>query len=116
MDGPATRDMESRRTWPPLRPLGPATTTAPAFGPWPHVRRLGMTDANLRSALGRAGERHARLFLEARDYQFVAANWHCPAGELDLVMRDHAELVFVEVKTRSGVRGGHPSDAVTSVK
>ena len=47
-----------------------------------------------RRQLGDAGEREARRLLEAAGYAFVAANWHCAAGELDLVMQDGAELVF----------------------
>ncbi len=75
-----------------------------------------MTSPDSKAAFGRAGERHARLYLEAREYRFVAANWRCRAGELDLVMRDGSELAFIEVKTRTGDWGGHASEAVTSVK
>jgi putative endonuclease len=68
------------------------------------------------SALGKIGEHHARLTLEARGYRFVTHNWHCEAGELDLVMLDEDELVFVEVKTRRGDSAGRADDAVTSAK
>ena len=43
-------------------------------------------------------------------------NWRCPQGEIDLVARDGAELVFVEVKTRSSVAFGHPLEAITATK
>jgi putative endonuclease len=66
--------------------------------------------------LGRAGERHAWLKLEAMGYRFVTSNWHCQAGELDLVMLDGEELVFVEVKTRRGERAGRADDAISSAK
>ena len=69
-----------------------------------------------KDALGQAGERHARITLEARDYIFVASNWHCAAGELDLVMLDGDVLVLVEVKTRRGVRAGRADDAITPAK
>ncbi len=69
-----------------------------------------------RVALGRAGEGHARRYLESRGYVFLSANWHCPGGELDLVMRDDSELVFVEVKTRRGEGAGRPDDAVGETK
>lgn len=75
-----------------------------------------MASQDQRAALGRAGERHARLYLEAQGYRFVAANWHCSVGELDLVMLDGPEVVFVEVKTRTGMRAGHASDAATGIK
>ena len=69
-----------------------------------------------RRQLGDAGEREARRLLEAAGYAFVAANWHCAAGELDLVMQDGAELVFVEVKTRRGERAGRAEEAITASK
>lgn len=74
------------------------------------VRRAGKDE------LGRLGERHARLLLEGRGYRFVAANWHCLSGELDLVMLDGEELVFVEVKTRRGDRAGRADDAISDGK
>jgi putative endonuclease len=46
----------------------------------------------------------------------VERNWRCPQGEIDLVARDHGELVFVEVKTRSSVDYGHPLEAITPRK
>lgn len=69
-----------------------------------------------RAALGAAGEAHARRWLEARGYRFVAANWRCPSGELDLVMADGAELVVVEVKLRRGETRGRAEDAISPAK
>ncbi|HWV24549.1 MAG TPA: YraN family protein [Thermomicrobiales bacterium] len=66
--------------------------------------------------LGHAGERHARLILEAQGYAYVASNWHCRAGELDLVMTHGDLLVFVEVKTRRGERAGRAEEAITTAK
>jgi putative endonuclease len=66
-----------------------------------------------RQGLGGAGERLARHHLEGKGYRFVTANWRCPYGELDLVMRDSATLVFVEVKTRRGERLGAAEESVT---
>lgn len=69
-----------------------------------------------RAGLGRAGEGHARRYLGAAGYDFVAGNWHCPAGELDLVMRQGDELVFVEVKLRRGEAAGRADEAVGEAK
>jgi putative endonuclease len=66
--------------------------------------------------LGKQGERIARGYLEDRGYVFVAANWHCQVGELDLVMIDGDDLVFAEVKTRRGERSGRAEEAVSSSK
>jgi putative endonuclease len=69
-----------------------------------------------RMRLGHAGEHFARSHLEALGWKFVAANWHCHSGEIDLVMRDGDELVFVEVKLRHGERAGRAEEAVSSRK
>lgn len=66
-----------------------------------------------RTRLGHAAEQYARARLEALGWVFVATNWHCRFGELDLVMRDGDELVFVEVKVRHGERSGRAEEAVT---
>jgi putative endonuclease len=52
-------------------------------------------------ARGRAAERRAEQHLRAAGLVTVARNWRCRGGELDLVMRDGASLVFVEVRART---------------
>lgn len=69
-----------------------------------------------RTALGTAGERLARRLLEERGFRFLETNWHCPVGELDLVMMDGEELVFVEVKTRRGERAGTAEEGLSVAK
>jgi putative endonuclease len=69
-----------------------------------------------RTRLGSAGEALARSRLESLGGQFLAANWRCSAGELDLVMRDGDELVFVEVKLRRGEAMGRAEEAVSRAK
>lgn len=69
-----------------------------------------------RQKLGAHGERLAARRYEADGYEIVARNWRCNDGELDLVLRRGPELVFAEVKTRSGERFGHPAEAVTPAK
>jgi putative endonuclease len=66
--------------------------------------------------LGRRGERLAEAHLVALGYSVVDRNWRCAHGELDLVMRDGDELVFVEVKTRSSLAYGHPLESITRAK
>lgn len=75
-----------------------------------------MSPRSRRDELGRLGEHHARLKLEGQGYRFVASNWHCASGELDLVMLDGDELVVVEVKARRGERAGRADDAVSQSK
>ena len=66
--------------------------------------------------LGDAGERLALARLEALGYELVEANWRCREGEIDLIMRDAATLVFVEVRTRRGEASGTPEESVTPAK
>jgi putative endonuclease len=69
-----------------------------------------------RQGLGAAGERHARGHLERLGYQFIAANWRCKAGELDLIMREGDVVVFVEVKTRRGARLGMAEESISAAQ
>lgn len=69
-----------------------------------------------RQALGRWGEDLAAQHLASEGYELLARNWRCRAGELDIVARGGDVLAFVEVKTRSGLAFGEPSEAVTAVK
>jgi putative endonuclease len=69
-----------------------------------------------RQALGRWGEDLAARHLEQAGYELLARNWRCRAGEIDIVARIERAIVFVEVKTRSGLAFGEPACAVTQVK
>lgn len=63
-------------------------------------------------ALGKDGEeRAARFFIEA-GCEVLARGFKTRLGEIDLVVRDGATVVFVEVKTRRGDRFGPPEEAV----
>ena len=69
-----------------------------------------------RQGLGAAGELLARRHLEQIGYRFLAANWRCASGELDLVMQDGDILVFVEVKTRRGEGLGAAEEAISAAQ
>lgn len=69
-----------------------------------------------RIALGRLGEALAEKHLEGLGYTIIARNHRCDLGELDLVGRDGAAWVFVEVKTRRSLRCGTGAEAVTPRK
>lgn len=66
-----------------------------------------------RLALAREGENLAASFLERQGYAIVARNARTRWGEVDLVARDAATWVFVEVKTRRSERFGLGAEAVT---
>lgn len=67
-------------------------------------------------ALGREGERLAALFLEKQGLVIVERNFRTRSGEIDLIARDKKELVFVEVKSRSGPDFGTTLEAVDARK
>ncbi|MDQ2696634.1 MAG: YraN family protein [Pseudomonadota bacterium] len=67
-------------------------------------------------AQGEAAEGLACAYLQARGLTLVERNFRCRCGELDLVMRDGAQWVFVEVRLRRSVRFGHPAETVTRAK
>lgn len=66
--------------------------------------------------LGARGEAAAARFLRKRGIEVIETNWTCYAGEADIIARDGDVLCFVEVKTRSGVEKGFPSEAVDAKK
>jgi putative endonuclease len=72
--------------------------------------------ASPKIALGKCGEDYARRKLEQQGWSFVAANWYCASGELDLIMRDGQHLVFVEVKTRRGDGAGRAEESISANK
>ena len=63
--------------------------------------------------LGAKGERLAASFLRRQGYRILQRNYTCQYGEIDLVARHGNQVVFVEVKTRSGTGFGGPAEAVT---
>lgn len=65
---------------------------------------------------GAAAEKIAELHLLQLGYKILDRNWYHGHCELDIVARDGNELVIVEVKSRTGLRYEHPSDAVTDAK
>ena len=69
-----------------------------------------------KDGVGRYGEDVAARYLAEHGYHVLARNWRCSAGEIDIVARDGAVLVICEVKTRSSVAFGLPSEAVTARK
>lgn len=66
--------------------------------------------------LGRTGEQIAVDHLTERGMRVIERNWRCRLGEIDIVANDGDDTVFVEVKTRTSDRYGHPFEAITRVK
>ncbi len=69
-----------------------------------------------RQSLGKIGENLACEELERRGYEILARRYRHGGAEIDIVARDDATLVFVEVKAREGREFGGGAEAVTSYK
>lgn len=67
-------------------------------------------------ALGRIGEDLACDALRKKGYEIVGRGYRLFRGEIDIIARDGATLVFVEVKTRADESFGRPEEAVTPAK
>jgi putative endonuclease len=69
-----------------------------------------------RQTLGRAAEEAAARFLERHGLRVVERNVRVGRGEIDLVCREGAVWVFVEVKCRQAWWGDGPGAAVSFEK
>jgi len=66
--------------------------------------------------IGNQGEEIAVSYLESKDYTILERNYFFERAEVDIVAYKGTEIIFVEVKTRSGLGYGNPEDAVTKAK
>jgi putative endonuclease len=69
-----------------------------------------------RVLFGKAGEDLACEELSRRGYEILARRYRRRGGELDIIARDGATMVFVEVKTREGRAFGDGGEAITPIK
>jgi putative endonuclease len=69
-----------------------------------------------KQAQGRKWEQVACKHLEKHGLTLVQANFTCRGGEIDLIMRDGAALVFVEVRQRADRSHGGAAASVTATK
>ena len=69
-----------------------------------------------RQLAGDAGEDAALLHLQKHGLVLVERNFSCRGGELDLVMRDGATVVFVEVRRRASSAWGGAAATIGRAK
>ena len=75
---------------------------------------IGVDDrAQWNKQKGKFGEDCAAKFLEAKGYTIIAKNFRIRSAEIDIIAKLDNVIVFVEVKARSDIRHGLPSEAVT---
>jgi putative endonuclease len=69
-----------------------------------------------RDEVAKLGEELACKFLTKRGYRIRERNFHCRAGEIDIVAQQKDYLVFVEVRTKSNLDFGSPEESITQRK
>ncbi|WP_261816640.1 YraN family protein [Vibrio gallicus] len=66
--------------------------------------------------IGQQYETQALQFLQGQGLTLVERNFRAKCGEIDLIMLENDEIIFVEVKYRSHTNFGVASESVTRAK
>ncbi len=69
-----------------------------------------------KTELGKGAEKHACEFLQKHGLALLFQNYRCKLGEIDLIMRDQQEVVFVEVRMRNSNEYGDAIDSIDYYK
>ena len=65
---------------------------------------------------GRLGEKIALNYLIYNSANILETNYRINSGEIDIIAKINEELVFIEVKSRTNIKFGYPSEAVNYKK
>lgn len=65
---------------------------------------------------GAEAEQRAEAFLRSRNLVLLQRNYRSRFGEIDLIMRDGAAVVFVEVRMRTSPGYGCAAESITLTK
>jgi putative endonuclease len=66
--------------------------------------------------IGLLGEKIAFKLLSKKGYTILQKNYKTTFGEIDLIALENNNLVFIEVKTRTGLDFGQPYESVSKRK
>ena len=69
-----------------------------------------------RRFFGTEGEQTAREYLTQKGIRILEMNYRRPTGEIDIIGKHRGRILFIEVKRRSSLRYGRPSEAVNPQK
>lgn len=69
-----------------------------------------MTYERLR--LGKAGENEAVKYLRSKGYRILFRNYRVRLGEIDIICEKGEHLIFVEVRSKSGISFGTGAESV----
>lgn len=65
---------------------------------------------------GKEAEQTACQFLQGRGLHLLQQNFHCYYGEIDLIMQDQEDIVFVEVRSRGRRDYGNAAESINKRK
>ena len=65
---------------------------------------------------GKNAEKQAEQFLEGFSLKPIARNFYCKFGEIDLIMLDEKEIVFIEVRARKASNYGTAAESISKSK
>jgi len=65
---------------------------------------------------GRKAEQQAEKYLQQQGLKTITKNFYCASGEIDLIMKNENELVFVEVRSRKNKDFGSAAETVDKRK
>jgi putative endonuclease len=66
--------------------------------------------------LGRLAEKLAENYLKNRGLSLIERNFSCRFGEIDLIMEENDEIVFIEVRFRQYDSFGSAKESITKTK
>ena len=65
---------------------------------------------------GNLGEINAQEYVKKLGYKIIETNFKTKFGEVDIIAQDKNYIVFIEVKYRTSLKYGRPSEAVNGYK
>jgi putative endonuclease len=78
--------------------------------------RSGHPQRTSRTIKGKSYEQLAAAFFEQNGFEILQRNWRTGHREIDLIVRKNKLIAFVEVKSASSQKYGHPADRVDDKK
>ena len=66
--------------------------------------------------IGHLAEKKACDFLLAKGLHLIDRNYHCHCGEIDLIMHDKDDIVFIEVRSRMSSNYGSAIESINKNK
>ncbi len=70
----------------------------------------------IQQEIGDKGEKTAENYILKKGYKVLERNYRAKKSEIDIICQYKNTLVFVEVKTRTSIKFGHPEEFVNQAK